>query len=235
VRAEDAVAGVYELDVYAPPLQSATADVRAELAPVTLAPAPAGLEVSDPSRGSETIVVSSRALGAGRDISVAGRGLPPESVTVRVPGWAQRMVVDVQVDPDLWDELTDDAVTVFDSAGQQLNNAPLNYAFGRQDFKLPEGVGGRPVTIELFPAFARVDAAHAWKAEVRVRFLAAQGAALGGTQSLAVVAGGRAVAAAPQGQPFALPPGFTTFVETTARAASGGLAAMRRALVAAGR
>ncbi len=235
VRAEDAVPGVYELDVYAPPLAGATVDVGAELAPVTLAPAGTGLEVGDPGRGSETVAVTSRALGAGRDIAIAGRGLPPESVTVRVPAWAERMVVEVQLTPELWDELTDDAVTVFDSAGQQLNNAPLNYAIGRQDFKLPPGLSGRPVTIELYPAFARLDAAHPWQAQVRVRFLAAQPAAIGGSQSLVVVAGGRSVALAPQTQAFALPPGFTPFVETTARPAAGGIAAVRRALVTAGK
>ena len=235
VRAEDAVAGVYELDVYAPPLAAATVDVRAELAAVTLTPVAAGLEVGDPGHSSETVAVTARALGAGRDIVVAGRGLPPESLTVRVPAWADRMVVDVQLAPDLWDELTDDAVTVFDSAGQQLNNAPLNYAIGRQDFKVPAGLGGRPVIIELYPAFARVDAAHAWQAQVRVRFLAAQPAGIGGNQSLAVVAGGRSVAAVPQTQAFSLPPGFVPFVEITARPASGGTAAVRRALVTAGK
>ncbi len=236
VRAEDAVAGVYELDVYAPPLAAATVDVRAELAAVTLAPVAAGLEVGDPGHSSASVVVTSRALGAGRDIAVAGRGLPPESVTVRVPAWADRMVVDVQVAPDFWDELTDDAVTVFDSAGQQLNNAPLNYAIGRQDFKLPAGLGGRPVTIELYPAFARVDAAHAWQAQVRVRFLAAHPIAIGGSQELAVSAGGRSVATAPMAQAFPLPPGaFTLFVETTARPASGGVAAVRRVLMTAGK
>ncbi len=235
VRAEDAVAGVYELDVYAPPLVAATADVRAAVAPVTLAAGTGGVEVSDPGGGSETVLVSSRALGAGRDIDVTGRGLPPESVTVRVPAWAERMAVDVQVAPELWDQLTDDAVTVFDSSGQQVNNAPLNYALGRQDFRLPEGLAGRPVTIELFPAFARMDAAHAWQAQVRVRFLAAQPVAAGGEQSLVVVAGGRALAAAPQTQAFALPPGFAPLVEITARPASGGIAAVRRVLVAPGR
>ncbi|HEY6853755.1 MAG TPA: S8 family serine peptidase [Gemmatimonadales bacterium] len=235
VRAEDAVPGVYELDVYAPPLAAATVDVRAAVAAVTLAPVAAGLEVGDPGHSTETVAVTSRALGAGRDIAVAGRGLPPESVTVRVPAWAERMVVDVQVAPEFWDELTDDAVTVFDSAGQQLNNAPLNYAIGRQDFKLPDGLSGRPVTIELFPAFARMDAAHPWQAQVRVRFLAAQPAPIGGNQSLTVVPGGRSVASTPQTQSFAPPAGFTPFVEITARAASGGIAAVRRALVTAGK
>jgi len=235
VRAEDAVPGVYELDVYAPPLAAATVDVRAEVAAVTLASAAAGLEVGDPGRGSQTVVVTSRALGAGRDVAVMGRGLPPESVTVRVPTWAERMTVDVQLAPELWDELTDDAVTVFDSAGQQLNNAPLNYAIGRQEFKLPGGVAGRPVTIELYPAFARVDGAHAWQAQVRVRFLAAQPANIGGSQSFTVVPGGRSVVAAPQTQQFALPSGFAPFVEITVRPGAGGVAAVRRALATTGK
>src|SRR5207247_4108124 len=42
VRAEDLVPGVYELDVFAPPLTGVTATARAALAPVDLAEAGAG-------------------------------------------------------------------------------------------------------------------------------------------------------------------------------------------------
>src|SRR6185295_15667805 len=53
VRSEDIVPGVYELDVFPPPLGDATATVSAELAPVTLDESGDGLEVAN--RGARTV------------------------------------------------------------------------------------------------------------------------------------------------------------------------------------
>ena len=80
------------------------------------------------------------------------------------------MEVDLQVSPDLWDELTDLSVTVYDSTGQQVRggNAPVNYAFGRMTLALSDSTTGVPLTVEFYPAFARLPA-HAWKGNVQVR------------------------------------------------------------------
>jgi hypothetical protein len=56
VRAEDLVAGVYELDVLSPPLASSTATIRADLGPVTLS-------VGAGTTGQQTLEASSIATG----------------------------------------------------------------------------------------------------------------------------------------------------------------------------
>src|SRR6185295_6825830 len=54
VRSEDIVPGVYELDVFPPPLAEVTATVRAELAPVNLDEPGEGLEISNTGAGTVT-------------------------------------------------------------------------------------------------------------------------------------------------------------------------------------
>src|SRR5207244_883531 len=88
---------------------------------------------------------------------------------------------------------------------------------------------GRPLTVELFPAFARYNGAHPWRATVRVRFLLAQPRAAGGGTDVRVVPGGRAVI--PVGRPpeLALPEGFTPLIEVRIHPSDGvGVDAVRR-------
>src|SRR6185503_20750491 len=157
VRAEDLVTGVYEIDVIAPPLAATTATVRADLGPVALAATEQGLEASAFGAGV-TGEVLYRLVGAERSFAIAGRGQPAESVLVQAPRWARQMEVDVQLPPELWDEMTDFSVTVYDSTGQQIpgGNQPVNYAFGRMSVALTEAITAIPLTIELYPAFARL-------------------------------------------------------------------------------
>src|SRR5207245_25846 len=119
VRAEDLVPGGYELDVTAPPLGAATVTVRAEPGPVAVARAPGGLALSDPGTASATVQVTQALIGAERGFEVTGRGAPPESISVRVPEWAARAVIDVQMPRDQWDEFTDFGGSDFDSTGEQ--------------------------------------------------------------------------------------------------------------------
>src|SRR6266540_1828381 len=121
VRAEDLVAGVYELDVVAPPLATVTADVRAAIAPVTLARTGRGVEAGDVGPETTGGRVTTRLIGAEAAFPVAGRGLPAESLTVRVPAWAARAEVDVEMAREQWNRFTDFGVTVFDSSGQQVS------------------------------------------------------------------------------------------------------------------
>ena len=233
VRAEDLVAGVYELDVIAPPLATVTATVRADLGPVALAATEQGLEASALNT-SVTGEVLNRMVGAERSFAITGRGLPAESLQVRPPPWAKRMEVDLQLTADLWNELTDFSVTVYDSTGQQIpgGNQPVNYAFGRMGVNLADALTGIPLTIELFPAFARLPG-HAWRGTVRVRFLGPDVAA-GEGGSLSVVAGGRTVVRLPSPPPpLQLPDGFSTLIETRVTTQTGTVA-VRRTPVASG-
>jgi len=143
------------------------------------------------------------------------------------------MEVDLQLPADLWDEVTDLSVTVYDSSGQQIpgGNQPVNYAFGRMSVALTDSITGKPLTIELFPAFARLPG-HAWQGTVRVRFLGPDEPA-GEGGSLSVVAGGRSMVRLPNPPQLQLPDGFSTLIETRVTTPTGAVA-VRRTPVASG-
>ncbi|MEX2155847.1 MAG: S8 family serine peptidase [Gemmatimonadales bacterium] len=249
VRGEDLVPGVYELDVIAPPLTGVTATVRADLGPVTLTPAQNRLEASSVTGGGAggaggargtgtaggaggtvTGEVMHRLVGAERSWAVAGRGQPAETLLVRAPTWAKRVEVDIDLPPNLWDELTDFSVTVYDSTEQQVPgaNEAVNYAFGRLSFVLPDSLAGRPLTVELYPAFARLPG-HPWRGRARVRFLGPD-EPVGEGGELSVVAGGRAVVSLPAVPALELPEGFGALIETRVTTLAGALAARRTAI-----
>ena len=230
VRAEDVVAGVYELDVIAPPLAAATVTVRAELGPVGLgAASDAGGGTIEASALGNNVSgeVLHRLVGAERTFAITGRGQPAESLQVRAPRWARRMEVDVQLPPELWDEMTDFSVTVYDSTGQQIpdGNQPVNYAFGRMGVALRDSLTGIPLTIELYPAFARLPG-HAWHGTAHVRFLGPDEPAGEGGQ-VSVVAGGRTVVRLPSLPALQLPDSFSTLIETRMTTLTG-LVSVRR-------
>ncbi len=249
VRAEDMVTGggggggggVYELDVIAPPLTAATVTVRADLGPVALAPTEqggGGLEASSvvgtAEQGSTIAAeVAHRLVGAERSYAISGRGVPPESLLVRPPRWAKRMEVDLDLPPDLWDELTDFSLTIYDSTGQQVQggNQPVNYAFGRLTLALTDSTIGVPLTVELFPAFARLPG-HVWRGTARIRFLGPD-EAVGDRAPLSVVAGGRVLVRLPTPPALMLPEGFSPLIETRVTTSTGTVAA-RRTPIAAG-
>ena len=239
VRAEDVVPGVYELDVVAPPVsgQSVTITVRAELAPLVLEDA----EMLNPGQTTVGGRVAAALLGAERTFEVAGRGAQAESLTIRVPDWAAASVVEVQLPPDEWREFTDFGVTEFASSGQQIGQAPLEYAFGRHRFVVPPTLRGEPLTVELYPGFARDNGAHPWRATVRVRFLLPGPRAVGDEHEITVAAGGRAVLTHPRRSELALPQlppvpslpeGFAPLIELRLHPAAGqGVDAVRRVVV----
>jgi len=231
VRGEDIVPGVYELDVIAPPLAATTVTARAELGPVALAVTDhGGLEASSVLSGEGATAsgqVVYRLVGAERTYAIAGRGQPAESLQVRAPRWAKRMEVDLELPPDLWDELTDLSITVYDSTGQQVRggNQPVNYAFGRMSMALSDSVIGVPLTIEFYPAFARLPG-HSWRATARARFLGPNDP-VGEGRALSVVAGGRTVLRLPNPPALAMPDGFAVLIETRVTTLTGSLAARR--------
>jgi len=129
-----------------------------------------------------------------------------------VPDWAVRAEVLVDMPREQWEGFSDFGLTVFDSAGQQVDVAPLNYARGRLTFPVPPRLAGHPAVIELYPAFAREGAAVPWHASVRIRFFRDSSEALRGPQALHVVAGGRIVLPAAL-LPFGLPEGLDPLVK----------------------
>jgi hypothetical protein len=199
---------------------------------VALAETAGGVEVSNAGDATAVGRAAVALLGAERTVTVAGRGTPAESLTVRVPEWAQRAVLDVGMAREQWDEFTDFGVTVFDSVGQQVARGPLDYAFGRAGFDVTAALQGHAITVELYPAFARDTGARPWRATLRVRFLLPDARSEGDGGPVSVVPGGHApLRLAPPEAP-ALPEGFAPFVEVRFRpTAAGAPDAVRRLTV----
>ncbi|HUK61928.1 MAG TPA: hypothetical protein VLV15_01305, partial [Dongiaceae bacterium] len=197
VRSDDFVPGVYELDVFAPPLTGAMVTVRAELAPVTLTPQVEGVEVTN--SGAATFIGRPGLflIGAQREIALTSRGIGPDTVSVRVPEWASTALIEVDMPRGQWSEFTGFGVTEFDSSGQQVGQNPLNYAFGRQSLAIPGSLRRHLLLIELAPAFARADGAHPWRATVRVRFLLERPQSTNRATEISVVPGGRTLLTLP--------------------------------------
>jgi hypothetical protein len=129
--------------------------------------------------------------------------------------------------------VTDLSVTVYDAHGQQVRggNQPVNYAFGRMRLALSDSLLGIPLSVEFFPAFARLPP-HSWRGTTRVRFLGPdEPVGEGGT--LSVVPGGRTVLRLPNAPSLDMPEGFATLIETRVTTLTGSVAA-RRTTVTAG-
>ncbi len=213
VPAEDMPAGVYELDVLNPGIIRTTVSVRAQLAAVALTPRADGkLEASNPGPASVSVTAAAAWAGAERRWDVTGRGAPAETLTVTVPAWAARASIQVSMPQGQWEQLTDFGVTVFDSAGQQVHSAALNYGRGLQTFGVPRMLVGQPLVVELFPGFARADTAPPWRATVRVRFFADSLQQIGPSHLLDVVAGARAILPDVTAPPVDLPEGFVALI-----------------------
>ncbi|HTH66423.1 MAG TPA: S8 family serine peptidase [Gemmatimonadales bacterium] len=228
VPAEDVRPGVYELDLVNQSTTRTTVSVRAQQASVALTPRADGtVEVTNVGAGTANLSALASLAGAERRVDVRGNGAIPESLWVRVPEWAVRAEVLVEMPRPQWELFTDFGVSVYDSAGQQVNAAPMNYARGRQTFDIPAALAGRAALIELFPAFARPDSAPPWQASVRVRFFTDSLEAAAPVRPLDVVAGGRSVLPAVSVPVMALPDGFAPLIEWRLTPAGGdGVAAL---------
>jgi len=231
VRAEDFVPGVYELTVTAAPVGAAAVGVRAELGAVTIAATDGGVELSNPGAASVAFEGSATLIGLERRVAVTGRGQPPESLTVRVPSWVDEVELDVRLPAERWGEFTDFGVTVFDATGQQVSQSPMNYAVGRQRFRVGPALAGGPLTIELFPAYARGESRAPWQADVRVRFLAGAPRLLVPPEPALIVPGGRSRLAFASLPALEGPTEFAPLVELRVRPARGPGAASAARLV----
>ncbi len=97
----------------------------------------------------------------------------PYTRTFTAPEWATQVVVEVRLSPEFWNTVTDFGVTLFDRDGAQLGQGPMNYDFNRVTVDLPAKRGPDfPVTLELFPAFARPVPPASFTAAVQLAFVA---------------------------------------------------------------
>ena len=175
VDARDVVPGEYEASVVAFGGRLA-ATVTVLHAPVTLTSREEGelavAELVNVSAREVGLDTELRLRGAQREDTVRARGSGIRAVPFDIPAWATGLEVDVRMDREQWGRFTDFGVTVLDSAGGQLAQDPLQYAFGRLSTLLPEGHRGTRATLSLYPGFADAGDEREWSVVATIRLYA---------------------------------------------------------------
>lgn len=171
----EVVGGAYELVAVAPPTEASSARFEARSAPLAFDARREGAGVvarvsGDAQPGGRQVKMD--LLGAERQLRVQGRGSDTARTTFEVPSWASRLVVDVTMAREQWARFTDFGLTLFDSAGGQIGNAPLNYAFGRIESSFSLEHPAERVALELFPALAEPGSVEPWETTVSIRLYA---------------------------------------------------------------
>ncbi len=175
VDARDVVPGEYEASVVAFGGRLA-ATVTVLHAPVTLTSREEGelavAELRNVSGREVVLGTELRLRGAQREDTVRARGSGIRAVPFDIPAWATGLEVDVRMDRAQWGRFTDFGVTVLDSAGGQLAQDPLQYAFGRVSTLLPEGHRGTRASLSLYPGFADAADEREWSVVATIRLYA---------------------------------------------------------------
>ena len=193
VGGRDAVPGVYEAVVAAPPLDGATATLQVRQSPIVLrfardrtGPVATLVNLED---SALSVRAAALVAGAERVQPTFARTSAPQFIPFIVPTWARGVIVETTMNRAQWERFTDFGVTLFDSAGAQLGTEPLNYAVGRLQVPFPPGHGALPVRIGMFPAFVdSADAARSWSVRTSIRLYADSAVTLKPEQGEAPVA-----------------------------------------------
>jgi subtilisin family serine protease len=203
VSANDIVPGVWEAVMQALPGHDVTFDLRATSPAVSIAgvdSAAAGTNVLFASFAAQdtTLAVTAEQLGVTTAWTAGIEHGEPYRRDLEAPAWATGMIVEVRVTPQLWDEVTDLAITAFDRDGAQLGSGAMNYDFHRLKVDLPARRGAPyPVTVELFPGFALPDPPARVEAEMRVSFIGVARALALSDTALRIAPGGTATVRVP--------------------------------------
>jgi subtilisin family serine protease len=199
VRAEDLQTGVYEAVLVAPPTRGVTVEFRAELSPLRVAVRGAdGVHVTNGSAAGRTASATVRALGVGRRFRMHGGPTVAPRERLLVPHWARSLRIEVAFPAELWPQVTDVGVSVWDTSGYLVAEGPLNYAVGRQEVTVDPAT--QPVLdLEIMPGFARPDAETRWEADVTMAFVPAPDTNLAPPATLSLDLGPGASAVLPWG------------------------------------
>ncbi|HWN19806.1 MAG TPA: S8 family serine peptidase [Gemmatimonadales bacterium] len=228
VDARDVVAGTYEAVAVAPTPQAINVGLQLIQSPLRLHLGRTGDEavgtLSNVTAKPVTAQVAVLLGGGERVETVAARGSDVRRIPFVAPAWARTVVVDISMDRAQWGRFTDFGVTLFDSAGRQIEKKPLNYAVGRLQAALPEGHGDMPVELGLFPGFADPAGSEQWTLKAAIRLYADTAIALAprqvqeATVTLAPSKSGSVSFSLPQ-SPWPLGDGFFPLGILVARAA----------------
>jgi hypothetical protein len=115
--------------------------------------------------------------GAERVETVVATSSAVRRIPFTAPAWARTVAVDLTMSREQWSRFTDFGVTLFDSAGRQIEKQPLNYAFGRLQAKLPDDHPDMRIELALFPGFADTTD-QSWTARASIRLYADSAIAL---------------------------------------------------------
>lgn len=238
ILADDAVPGVWEMVVQALPGADLVFDLDARVSPVRRA-MPGGMTgigaLNLGSATDTTMDVTVDLIGAARSEDITIENGAAVRRPLVVPEWATTLVVEVEVAPETWDQLTDFAITAFDSAGAQLGNAAMTYPVFRLAVNLPEDRPARfTTTIDLFPAFADPAPPARVAAHVRMRFEGAPRQVIA-PAPLRLRAGGGTILPLPGMTPFDAPSGWQPVVRVRAGAGRDPFASTQLVTMPAGR
>ncbi len=183
--ANDVVRGVYEVVVQAMPGHEVNHDLDIAVPAVRVTVLDSGaarrtVAFASSSAADTVIQVSAEQLGVTTSFAAVIVNGAPFGRGFAVPAWARSVVVEVSLEPSLWNDVTDLAISVWDHTGQRLGGGAMNYPFHRIKVDLPEQrAAGYRIAAELFPGFARPTPPAEFPTRMRVIF---QGAprALGG-------------------------------------------------------
>jgi subtilisin family serine protease len=170
---EDVRPGVYEAVVVAPPTESAAFRLRAAVPPVRFIPDAASERITLENTAGRTIAgtLGTRAVGTRHRRRVADATDARQSAPFAVPDSVDALRLEVEVPRDIWRQLTDLGVSVFDAGGHKLSDGPMHYTIGRQTVPLDGIAAGDTILVEFSPAFADPASEHAWEAKLTVDFL----------------------------------------------------------------
>jgi hypothetical protein len=216
VDARDAVEGAYQVAATTAPGAPMAVSMTVVHSPVTLRARRreglAEVELGNVTDREVHAQVELRLRGAQRQDTVYARGSAVQRIPFDIPPWATGLEVDLAMDRDQWGRFTDFGVTVLDSAGRQVAQSPLQYAFGRLSTVLSEGQPGSRAELTLFPGFADAADDAPWSAAVTIRLYADSAVAVApadGAGEVAVRPGQRATTRFPLGPgAWPLPTGF---------------------------
>jgi hypothetical protein len=176
VDARDVVPGEYQSVAAAPPDGRLAVTSVVVHSPVTVRTSRTGdvarAELANVTRKAVNAQVELRLRGAQREDTVRATGSSIQRLELDIPSWATGLEVDVAMDRDQWGRFTDFGVTVLDSAGRQIAQDPMEYAFGRLSTVLSGGHGGISAELSLFPGFADPADQRPWSATVTTRLYA---------------------------------------------------------------
>ncbi len=173
VDAADVVPGVYQTAVVGARLAATVSVLHAPVALSTRAEGDVAVaELVNRTAREIAPAAELRLRGAQRQDTIRARGSAIRNLPFDLPAWATGLEVDVRMDREQWDRFTDFGVTVLDSAGRQLAQDPLEYAFGRLSTMLPEDRPGTRATLSLYPGFADAGDEREWSVVATIRLYA---------------------------------------------------------------